>query len=293
MWRLGGISLVFFIAGGCAEKPEPEKQNFELIAAPGTNKSEAAETFKTLVGHCPGIKKYKPDIEQIRYEGNSHFEIKIAEKLTVIPAESYGRGHICTFSVDAEKASTGKSSCAWLCTGEDMTGINGDNRSYSNGKLIGPLVKPWENLSRAIAGTVSEMAEIRGNDISKGAAKLIIWGTDNLKWSELQEIPVAKYAMVMKDPESQRGKRICTSGQLVEIEVDNAIPGKKIYHGGIFDESGHLYRFVAIGSTGELVARSRARFCGIVTGQQHYQNSAGGVAHAVHLVGMFDLPENK
>lgn len=31
----------------------------------------------------------------------------------------------------------------------------------------------------------------------------------------------------------------------------------------------------------------------VVTGNYDYSNSAGGTGHAVDLVGMFDLPENK
>lgn len=72
-----------------------------------------------------------------------------------------------------------------------------------------------------------------------------------------------------------------------------ATPPKPLYFGGMYDEAGKLYRFIAVGSTGALVESSRAKFCGVVVGQQHYQNSAGGVAHSVQLVGMFDLPENR
>jgi len=99
--------------------------------------------------------------------------------------------------------------------------------------------------------------------------------------------------MVMKDSNSQRGSRICTGGRVIEISVDNTVPGGKVFLGGMYNDAGQLYRFVAVRSTGEIVANSRAKFCGIVTGQQHYANSVGGIAHAVHLVGMFDLPENK
>lgn len=52
-------------------------------------------------------------------------------------------------------------------------------------------------------------------------------------------------------------------------------------------------RFAAVASTGELVAQSSANFCGVTTGKYSYSNSGGGTTHAVFLVGMFDLPENK
>lgn len=137
------------------------------------------------------------------------------------------------------------------------------------------------------------MTDTQDGNLDQGTAALALWSIERMKWSELQEIPVGKYAMVMKDSDSQRGSRICTGGRIIEISVDNTVPGSKVFLGGMYDDAGHIYRFIAVRSTGEIVANSRAKFCGIVTGQQHYQNSAGGVAHAVHLVGMFDLPENK
>jgi hypothetical protein len=53
-----------------------------------------------------------------------------------------------------------------------------------------------------------------------------------------------------------------------------------------------LIKFVAAGSTGQLVAQSRARFCGATTGKYSYSNSGGGTSHAVQMVGMFRVPEN-
>jgi hypothetical protein len=97
----------------------------------------------------------------------------------------------------------------------------------------------------------------------------------------------------MKDPDSQRGQKLCANGEVIEIALDRSVPGQKVFLGGMYDDGGRIYRFIAVQSTGEIMAHSRARFCGVVTGQQHYENSMGGVAHAVHLVGMFDLPENK
>lgn len=156
-----------------------------------------------------------------------------------------------------------------------------------------PLKLSWSNLREAIAETRAKMTDIQGGDLSDGAALLALWGDENMRWNELQEIPMTKYGLVMKDPDAQRGKKMCVSGKIIEIALDKSVPGKRIFEGGMFSDAGEIYRFIALHSTGEIMANSRARFCGVVTGQQHYQNSAGGVAHSVHLVGMFDLPENK
>ena len=295
-----GVLLAISALVGCGESAKDaehtqKKNDFTLTAAPGTNTDGAIEKFKVLAGHCPGIKKYKSDIESVEYlsQGHADFLITVVKKPTALPAESHAMGHTCHFSVDDSKATVSKRPCAWLCTGDDMTGIDGENHSYAKGKLIGPLVRPWANLREAISSTRLDMADIQGADVSKGAALLAIWGAENMRWSELQEIPTTKYGLVMKDPDAQRGQRLCTTGQVIEIELDRSVPGKKIFGGGMYEDGGRIYRFLAVQSTGEIMAHSRARFCGVVTGQQHYPNSAGGVAHAVHLVGMFDLPENK
>ena len=135
------------------------------------------------------------------------------------------------------------------------------------------------------------MADFDETQISVGALSLAIWSSENMKWSELQALPTAKYGMVMKESDSERGKKICVTGNVVEISADSSGP-QKVYLGGMADEQFHIYRFIAVGSTGEIVAGSNSRFCGVVTGKNDYSNSAGGVAHAIHLVGMFDLPEN-
>ncbi len=183
-----------------------------------------------------------------------------------------------------------------------VTGISACGNSSDPGQqpikpavaeAIAPPKFDYKTLQEAIASTRSDMGDIQGDGISKGAAILALWGANGMKWSELQEIPNGKYGLVMKDPDTQRGQKLCARAQIIEIAVDSTVPGKKIFNGGMYDEGGGVYRFIAVGSTGEIMANSHARFCGVITGQQHYPNSAGGMAHAVHLVGMFDLPENK
>lgn len=149
-----------------------------------------------------------------------------------------------------------------------------------------------ENLQAAIRMTVPYMNDFVEEKLSDGAIVLAHWASTDMKWGELLAVESGKYAVVMKDSDSQRGKRLCTKGVVIEIHADKSLP-KKVFTGGMFDEVGHLYRFLAVGSTGEIVGNSPARFCGVVTGRNDYQNSVGGVAHAVHVIGMFDLPENK
>jgi len=95
-----------------------------------------------------------------------------------------------------------------------------------------------------------------------------------------------------KDADAERGAHRCVRGRIVEIYAEKTDLGM-FYTGGMTDRRYRVYRFIAVGDTGDLVARSRARFCGIVTGRMSYANAAGGTTSAVQLVGIFDLPANR
>jgi len=119
-----------------------------------------------------------------------------------------------------------------------------------------------------------------------------LWSAQRLDWNSLSGIPETSRAKVMKDPEAERGKRLCASGTIIEIHSSRR-SGQTIFSGGINTPSFDVVRFYAVRSTGDLVQRSVARICGVVTGTETYSNSSGGVTHAVFVVGMFDLPENR
>jgi hypothetical protein len=126
---------------------------------------------------------------------------------------------------------------------------------------------------------------------SVGTVALSIWGVKRMKFSDVVVVTdETSYARVQKDPDSERGKRLCITGKLVEITVSKTDFGK-VFEGLLYN--GNLWRFAAMGSTGDLVEMKPARFCGVVIGKYDYSNSAGGTGHAVQVVGMFDLPENK
>lgn len=146
-------------------------------------------------------------------------------------------------------------------------------------------------LAEAIAFTRPHMAD-SVDEIDQGTAMLAVWSTTRMKWSDVSAIqPETSVPRAMKDSDLERGKRICASGSIIEIAAEKASESR-LYNGAIGIDAG-LIRFVAVGDTGALVAHSSARFCGIVTGRFDYHNSIGGMAHAVRVVGMFDLPENR
>ncbi|HVV88666.1 MAG TPA: hypothetical protein VHE35_36730 [Kofleriaceae bacterium] len=128
---------------------------------------------------------------------------------------------------------------------------------------------------------------------SAGTLLLTAWAAHHLRWSD---VAVTKnetsFALVRKDVDAARGRRMCASGQVIEIARDSIADGT-FFHGLLMTYRQDLLSFQAVASTGELVEMSPARFCGVVTGRFDYSNSAGGTGHAVDMVGMFDLPDNR
>ena len=76
---------------------------------------------------------------------------------------------------------------------------------------------------------------------------------------------------------------MCVGGSLLDIER-RTLDGRRVYHGSLQTAEGDVARFIAVGSTGELVKRSAGRLCGVVTGKHE---------GAVVMLGMFDLPDNR
>lgn len=157
--------------------------------------------------------------------------------------------------------------------------------------LVAVLAKP--RLIDAIAFAKPSMADTE-NDIDLGSVVLASWSADDLTWADLQLdiIPATTIGKMHKDSESERGHRLCFGGEIVEIAADK-VREKRIFRGRIVNNALDVVSFIAVGSTGELVAKSNAKFCGITTGLDTYSNAAGGTSHAIRSVGMFDLPGNK
>jgi hypothetical protein len=129
--------------------------------------------------------------------------------------------------------------------------------------------------------------------VSTGTLLLGMWAAKHMTWKDVGvSQDEATYALTMKDPDEARGKRTCAGGSIIEIEKARLDDGRG-YEGLLMSDGMRLFHFFAVGSSGTLVQNSPARLCGVVTGKYDYPNSAGGTGHAVQVVGMFDLPENR
>jgi hypothetical protein len=100
---------------------------------------------------------------------------------------------------------------------------------------------------------------------------------DSLSWTDLQRGGETTVPLILKDPERERGRKLCVEGTVVSIE--RARVNGRDAHVGAMRIGDDGIDFIALGSTGSIVARSSARMC--------------GVGHGKRILGRFDLPENR
>lgn len=121
-------------------------------------------------------------------------------------------------------------------------------------------------------------------EIGPGAVALLAtYAIARLRWADVEGQAETTFGRVEKDAQLERGKRMCATGELLRIE-SRTFEGRTIYVGRLRTDESDLAVFVAVGTTGELIKRSRATLCGVVIGRSD---------DAVSIVGMFDLPENR
>ncbi len=149
-----------------------------------------------------------------------------------------------------------------------------------------------EDVEKAFAFAKGDMRDTV-NEISGGTAMFSMWAAKYLFWRDVHrsknETSIGK---IKKDSSTEIGKRMCLRGKIISIARDKSV-ADPLFTGLVMTRKRDVVNFVAVGDTGELVEDSRARFCGIVTGNYSYSNAGGGTTHSVNLVGMFDLAENK
>ncbi|MCU0684420.1 MAG: hypothetical protein MUF34_19620 [Polyangiaceae bacterium] len=159
-----------------------------------------------------------------------------------------------------------------------------------------PADEPLPEPERTLAAAIGKARPAMDDSLEKpdeGAFRLgAHWALGRYAWAELQALPETTFGRVRKDSDAERGKRLCGSGEVVEIEAVRTL-GTKVHSGRVLTDGGDVLTVIAAGDTGTLERGSRGRFCGVVTGRHSYANSGGGTTHSAMLVGMFDLPANK
>jgi hypothetical protein len=147
------------------------------------------------------------------------------------------------------------------------------------------------SLAEALPVAIPTFGDSADGSLNPGALLFAMWASGRLSWGDIQGVRPVTYGAAAKDPEEERGRRLCASGELIQIEAERLV-GTRFFWGLLGTPSG-IIKFHAFGSSGDLVAESPAKFCGVFVGKYDYPNSAGGTGHALTAVGMFDLPENR
>jgi hypothetical protein len=161
-------------------------------------------------------------------------------------------------------------------------------------KSIGEKIDESTTAAAALALAKPHMKDATDKDDNPGGLAFARWSAAHLRWADVEiEKDETTHGKVMKDSEEELGKRMCNSGSVVQISVLKLPSGKKLSYGLLLTGGGNLYQFYAALSSGDLVEGKHGRLCGFVTGTYTYANSGGGTGHAVSMVGIFDLPENR
>lgn len=146
-------------------------------------------------------------------------------------------------------------------------------------------------LAEAIAYALPKMADATA-DWDRGSYLLGQWFANHGAWSTLAALPETAHAMVAKDSDGERGKRLCESGTVTTIK---ALKGSnpKMFWGILAPSETRAVVFLATGDTGRIVDGSAGRVCGVVTGIYRLTLKSGAPFPTPKVVGMFDLPGNR
>ncbi|MDQ3340958.1 MAG: hypothetical protein M4D80_37855 [Myxococcota bacterium] len=143
---------------------------------------------------------------------------------------------------------------------------------------------PWRRLPRMVIGPI-----VVGVLAIVATAIIFVVRTDppgrativpyyNLLWSDVERGGETTAALMTKDPQRERGRKLCVTGTVVEIE-GATVDARRVHTGRLRTPEGDVVPFIAVGSTRSIVARYAGRFCGF--------------AHGKQIIGLFDLPENR
>lgn len=129
-------------------------------------------------------------------------------------------------------------------------------------------------------------------ELGAGTILFALWAAERLAWRDVfVERDETSIKLTKKDPITARGKRMCWSGRIMQIQRDRSVEAP-LFSGTMATRRADFIHYLAVGSTGNLVDGSRARLCGFVTGTYAYENVGGGQTQAVQMVGMFQIPAN-
>lgn len=192
----------------------------------------------------------------------------------------------------------GIAACCAACSKPDVR--LDPEKTKSTDELYGRTAAPPAPKPPPAPTSFSEVVTRIGGDFSdfkeefpEPALLLAQWSAvHDVKIDEILGFPSTSIASAMKNSSSARAQRICASGRILQVAAET-VAGSEISQGLIADNGANYVRFIAFGSSGDLVKNSPAKFCGLVIGRSYFQNLGGGTTESLGLIGMFDLPSNR
>lgn len=191
-----------------------------------------------------------------------------------------------------ERASGATSSASGASSASSASGSSSGPGSASVGASVGVSVDSLATAKADEAFTALKIP-VRVKDRDDPQAKAFgQWLSRFGSWADVEPATAeTTWAKIQKDPERERGKRLCLDGMVGSIRVERSEFGEFSWGHVLVEQEST--RYIAVGDTGELVRLSKARFCGVVAGVMSYGDTSGGTTNAAYLVGMFDLPSNR
>jgi len=83
------------------------------------------------------------------------------------------------------------------------------------------------SLTDAIAVARPMMSNTVGR-LDVGSALLAMWSSKNLSWHALEALPETSPALFKKDPDAERGRRLCVSGTVLEIRAEKTLSNRLV-----------------------------------------------------------------
>ena len=204
---------------------------------------------------------------------------------------------LCLVPLACSKASPPATEQSPVPTGASAAPVvsaSASNSSAVASKPVDSAIPATATMAEALAYARPLMADtIENQDGDMGSRTLANWMNRKPDWAAIQTVPETSVLKFMKDADEERGKRLCIDGKVSQIRGEKSSTGARFYLASMEDQARHYFFLVALGGSGELVAGSKARFCGVATGRYTYRGAFGAQAQAIRVVGMFDLPENK
>ncbi len=81
------------------------------------------------------------------------------------------------------------------------------------------------SLTDAIAAARPMMNNTVGR-LDVGSALLAMWASKNLSWAALEALPETSPALFKKDPDAERGRRLCMTGTVLEIRAERTLSSR-------------------------------------------------------------------